>query len=245
MRWNRWVEITLEACLLWVALAVSLGVAKRTEAATQIQSGLPALAQVRPRPEFLVIVDASHGGDDTGATLPGKLLEKDLTLVLARELRRELEDRGVAVRMMRESDVYVSLERRAEVANEARPGLYVVLHAGETGQGARVYAPALPIVSASSTGPFVPWDSAQAGAIEESKTAARLVTGELRKTGLNVREMTTSLRPLNNLLSPAIAVEWATGTQVLKPQKMQKLEAALASSIAAGIVQARNQMGGR
>jgi N-acetylmuramoyl-L-alanine amidase len=201
-------------------------------------------AEARPRPEFLVILDAGHGGDDQGATLAGKLLEKDLTLALARQLRVELEERGVSVRMVRESDLNVSLDRRAEIANELRPNLYVALHAGQPGLGARVYAPAL-APSTAATEPFLPWESAQAASIGQSKNAARIVAAEMSKTGMSVREMTTPLRPLNNITAPAIAIEWATGSQSLKPQQMQKLEAALASSIAAGIVQTRHQIGAR
>ena len=81
--------------------------------------------------------------------------------------------------------------------------------------------------------------------IEQSKNAARIVTAEMRKTGISVRQMTTPLRPLNNVTAPAIAVEWATGSQGLKPQQTQKLEVALASTIAAGIVQVRHQIGAR
>jgi N-acetylmuramoyl-L-alanine amidase len=249
MRWNsrRLLMIMTGAALLpSAALAIWLGIAEPAVAAAWTQSDVsPPPAQTRPRPEFLVIVDASHGGGDNGATLAGKVLEKDLTLALARELKTELEDRGVSVRMLRDSDLSLSLERRAEVANEARPSLYVSLHAGAPGQGARVYAPALPMFSAGSAGPFIPWDSAQAASIAQSKTAARAVTVEISKTGMSVREMTTPLRPLNNLVAPAIAVEWAPGAQGLRPQQMQKLEAVLASSIASGIVQARIQMGVR
>lgn len=192
-----------------------------------------------------MIIDASHGGDDPGATLSGKLLEKDLTLSLARLLRVELEERGVAVRMLRESDVSVSLERRAEVANELHPNLYIALHAGAPGQGARVYAPALALSPAAATGPFVPWESAQAASITQSGMAARALTAEMRKSGLNVSQMRSPLRPLNNVTAPAIAIEWAAGPQALKPQQVQKMEVTLASTIAAGIVQTRGQLGGR
>jgi len=229
----------LLAAILWLA-----GARGSVGAAWPRQEPAEALTEARPQPEFLVIVDASHGGDDQGATLSGNLREKDLTLALARSLKVELEERGVSVHMVRESDVNVSLERRAEVANEARPNLYVALHVGQPGQGARVYAPAL---SPSTAGkePFLPWESAQMASIEQSKSAARIVTAEMRKTGMSVRQMTTPLRPLNNVTAPAIAVEWATGSQGPKPQQTQKLEDALASSIAAGIVQVRHQIGAR
>src|SRR4051812_7936036 len=94
--------------------------------------------------DFFVIIDPSHGGYDAGANFGGKLLEKDVTLKLARELKKELDERGIAARMLRDSDVDVSLDRRAEIANEQHAGLYIALHAGGPGRGVRVYAPLLP-----------------------------------------------------------------------------------------------------
>src|SRR5262249_486322 len=55
--------------------------------------------------EFFVMIDPSHGGYDKGAAFTNKLLEKDVTLKLARELRKELEERGIRSRMLRDSDV--------------------------------------------------------------------------------------------------------------------------------------------
>jgi len=242
MRWNNPRVRALTAILLCAGITLLWLAAAKPSAGAARSLQEP---ETRPRPEFLVIIDAGHGGDDKGATLPGKVQEKDLTLVLARLLRAELEERGVAVRMLRDSDVSLSLERRAEIANEARPNLYVALHAGVPGQGARIYAPALSMSGAAPMGPFVPWEMAQAASIEQSKAVARVVTAEVRKSGTSALQMTTPLRPLNNVAAPAIAVEWATGQQSLKPQQMQKLETALASSIAAGIVQARHQIGAR
>ena len=66
------------------------------------------------------MIDPSHGGYDKGATFGGKLVEKDITLRLAREVRKELEERGIAARLLRESDIDLSLDRRAEITNEQR-----------------------------------------------------------------------------------------------------------------------------
>ena len=240
MPWNNRRGITLAlAALAACMLGLWLGAIRHAHA--EQSSAQPTLFQPHPRAEFLVIVDAGHGGDDTGAILAGKLLEKDLTLSLARQLKRELEDRGVTVRMLREFDVNLSLERRAEIANELRPSLYVALHAGAPGEGARVYAPSIPNLSEKPAGAFLPWESAQTASIGQSRTAAGTVTAGLRKAGLNVREMTTPLRPLNNIAAPAIAVEWATGPQGLRSPPAQRTEAGLASALATGIVHLRNQ----
>jgi N-acetylmuramoyl-L-alanine amidase len=189
------------------------------------------------------MIDPSHGGDDKGAVFAGKAKEKDFTLALGRELRRELEERGISSRLLRDSDSNLSLERRAEIANEERPSIYVALHAGPPGKGARVYMPALPFAQAPSAGRFLPWESAQRNSLDRSRLVARAVLPELRKAGLPVVMLTTPLRPLNNLTSPAIAVEWAPeGPQSLESQR---LRIALASALAQGLMQARSAIGAR
>src|SRR5438309_9647857 len=104
----------------------------------------PTPSESPRRTEFFVMIDPSHGGYDTGANFGNKLLEKDITLKLAREPRKELDQRGIPARMLRDSAVDIALDRRAEIANEQRAGLYIALHAGRPGHGVRIYAPLLP-----------------------------------------------------------------------------------------------------
>jgi N-acetylmuramoyl-L-alanine amidase len=82
------------------------------------------------RPGHVVTVDAGHGGDDNGNPglyLPGGLKEKHVTLAVALLLRRELESRGVRVRMTRTTDVRPDLVRRAPTCG-ADCDLFVSLH---------------------------------------------------------------------------------------------------------------------
>jgi len=198
------------------------------------------------RPEFFVMIDPSHGGSDKGATFGGKLVEKDITLRLARELRKELEERGIASRLLRDSDIDLSLERRAEIANEQHAGLYVALHAGRPGKGVRVYASFLTDdPQQPSASRFMPWESAQAGALGRSQITARAVSDELRKKGLAVADLAMPVRPLNNLAPPAIAVELAPESD--DPQSLENLKRqnTIASAVAAAIAQIRSQLGGR
>jgi len=55
------------------------------------QPSAPLAEGQRHAPEFFVMIDPSHGGNDKGATFGGKLMEKEITLRLAREVRKELE----------------------------------------------------------------------------------------------------------------------------------------------------------
>ncbi len=75
-----------------------------------------------------IIVDAGHGGKDPGA-IRGTLLEKDLTLAAALELRRVLRQRGYRVRLTRDTDVYVSLKQRRSRARKMGGDLFISLHA--------------------------------------------------------------------------------------------------------------------
>jgi N-acetylmuramoyl-L-alanine amidase len=190
------------------------------------------------------MLDASHGGEDAGASLgPAKVPEKEISLALARLIKRQLEERGIPARLLRDADVNLSLEQRAAITNEEHAGLYVSLHAGQPGKGVRVYSPALLMAQSPSVGRFRPWESAQAGSLEQSRLAARTVAAELRKTGLAVASLGTTLRPLNNVIPPAIGVEWAPGTEDLHAPQLQRLANMLAAGIATAIPPVRNAEG--
>jgi hypothetical protein len=73
-------------------------------------------------PQFAVVIDAAHGGTDTGAHLTEQLEEKDLVLALSVELRSMLSAHGILVTTTREMDVDLSPLRRAEIANHRGGG---------------------------------------------------------------------------------------------------------------------------
>jgi N-acetylmuramoyl-L-alanine amidase len=100
--------------------------------------------EARGRP--IVVIDAGHGGRDPGArSVSGDVVEKDLTLALARELRDDLVQRGrVRVAMTRDDDRYLSLEDRAVVARGVGAAMFVALHMDSApnplARGASVYS---------------------------------------------------------------------------------------------------------
>lgn len=90
--------------------------------------GLPVSSRAAERPARIV-VDPGHGGDQGGATSPTGLLEKDVSLQVARRLREHLEEElGALVLMTREEDVFLPLPERVEFANKQRPDLFVSIH---------------------------------------------------------------------------------------------------------------------
>jgi N-acetylmuramoyl-L-alanine amidase len=76
-----------------------------------------------------VVVDAGHGGEDSGARGSGGLEEKQLVLDVARRLAAALRGDDLRVVMTRNDDTFVPLEARTWVANDAHADLFVSIHA--------------------------------------------------------------------------------------------------------------------
>ena len=72
---------------------------------------------VFPPAEITVVVDAGHGGSDTGAVSPHGRFEKDANLRLALAVRDELVARGYRVVMTRTDDSFPALYDRPKVAH--------------------------------------------------------------------------------------------------------------------------------
>jgi len=78
-----------------------------------------------------IVVDAGHGGNDSGArSASGKYLEKELTLDVARRVAELLaEEPGFVVMLTRKKDVYLTLKERTDYANSNNADLFVSIHA--------------------------------------------------------------------------------------------------------------------
>lgn len=75
-----------------------------------------------------VVVDAGHGGKDTGAIGPHGAREKDVALTIAKKVAARLRASGFTVILTRREDTFVSLEERTRIANEAHADLFVSIH---------------------------------------------------------------------------------------------------------------------
>jgi len=75
-----------------------------------------------------VVVDAGHGGRDTGALGPRGTREKDVALAIAKALAAKLKALGFTVVLTRPDDRYLTLDERTRIANEARADLFVSIH---------------------------------------------------------------------------------------------------------------------
>ncbi len=99
--------------------------------------------QAAPRP-FRVVLDPGHGGADLGATAEhdGKVLaEKDLTLALALEAKKQLQLRGIQVSLTRSRDAEVPLSERTALANRQKADLFISIHMNSTPSGQRNPSP--------------------------------------------------------------------------------------------------------
>jgi len=91
-----------------------------------------------------IVIDAGHGGHDSGTLGAGGIEEKDVVLDVALRLGKLLHDRlGAEVVYTRDDDTFVPLETRTAIANKAQADLFISVHANSssdvTVKGVEVY----------------------------------------------------------------------------------------------------------
>lgn len=80
-----------------------------------------------------VVIDAGHGGHDTGTIGPGGLLEKDLVLDVALRLGALITNKlGAEVIYTRSDDTFIPLEQRTKIANDQKADLFISIHANSS-----------------------------------------------------------------------------------------------------------------
>jgi N-acetylmuramoyl-L-alanine amidase len=144
--------------------------------------------------------------------------------------------------MLRESDSGLSLDQRAGAANAAHAGIFITLHAASQGTGVRIYTALLP-VEGESKGTFRAWNAAQAPALPLSRTYAAAIVSELQKRQVSARGASASLRPLNNMTMPAVAVELAPGPNGIADLPSANYQEQMAIAIADAILPFRDRLG--
>lgn len=93
---------------------------------------------------YTIVIDAGHGGEDPGASGPYGIREKNITLSVAREIERQLQETGrYNVVLTRNRDVYIKLRERVDISRRVKGDLFVSIHADKiarTGvRGASIY----------------------------------------------------------------------------------------------------------
>jgi N-acetylmuramoyl-L-alanine amidase len=202
-----------------------------------LTSLVPIAAQAQqPTPRTIILLDPAHGGPDPGAHLPNNLLEKDITLAFAARLRALLSTSGFAVISTHEIDPAVPFptDQRAEIGNHAHPTACLILHATASGTGIHVVTSALAPNNREDPHATIPWNTAQAASIPQSLDLANDIGLALERARLPVILSRASLRPLDNLTCPAVAIEIAP----LDPATTPVTDAAYQQNIAKAIVAA-------
>src|ERR1700739_376205 len=81
-----------------------------------------------------IVIDAGHGGQDTGTIGPHGLMEKDLCLDIALRLGKLIQDEVPSANVIytRQADTFVTLDQRTEIANKAKADLFLSIHANSS-----------------------------------------------------------------------------------------------------------------
>ena len=204
----------------------------RTAYRQEIPSYEPPPEEVLAQDRFnIVVLDPGHGGEETGAVGRKGLLEKDLTLDIAQQLKRVIETTtGIRVILTRDGDYNVSLTDRTTIANMERADLFISIHANWSKSphagGAETYflsskatdeaARRLALVENRREGGFssgglelILWDMAQSQYLEESEWFGEVLQSELNVlTGVRNRGVKQALfTVLVGATMPAVLVE--------------------------------------
>jgi N-acetylmuramoyl-L-alanine amidase len=214
-----------------------------------------------------IVIDPGHGGHDTGVRGAAGLEEKTVTLDVARLVRTLVETRlGLRVILTRDTDLSLSLDQRAAMANNSRANLLLSLHVNgtrATGQtGAEIFhlrldqesQEALRAASAGAVSlvalggrrrviELVPWDLAQARYIDSSALLARVLREELqRQVPMSARPIRqVPMRLLSSANMPAALIEMAYLTSPAQEARLDtdEFKAATAQGIFNAIVRFR------
>ncbi len=88
------------------------------------------------RSDSLVVIDAGHGGHDSGAVNSGKK-EKDLVLKITQKLYKEFKREGYRVHLTRNSDRFLRLDERTKIADQKDAEVFISVHANAIGNVSR------------------------------------------------------------------------------------------------------------
>src|SRR5262249_32581248 len=95
----------------------------------QIEQRLQRIARLKQDRKRVVAVDAGHGGEDVGARGPYGVLEKNVTLAVARALIRELNEiPGVQGALTRDGDYFIPLQSRYRMAEKMKADVFISIH---------------------------------------------------------------------------------------------------------------------
>lgn len=242
----RWIKpISFPSIERAATSALLLAACSWVLSSSAVGQGPVAAAQVAPAPaaRFIVVLDAAHGGDDSGGH-SGSWTEKSLALALSVRLRSLLGARGISVVTTRESDVSLEPQQRIAIADHSGAQACLSLHASLSGSGIHLFASSL---APAPPALFEPWKTAQAGSVTRSLALAGVLNSALQHAGMAVTLGRTELPILDSMTCPALAIEISpdrTSTQSPPQSPVDSLndpgyQARVAEALAAALVEWR------
>jgi N-acetylmuramoyl-L-alanine amidase len=203
-------------------------------------------------PFSLVVLDPGHGGQDSGA-MCGNVLEKDLTLDVARRVERLLQAQGLATLMTRVGDGYVSLADRTSLTNRARDCVFVSIHFNEgnkpVSSGVETYYAAHQTITGTpivSWLPFLQKVSSSELPNPESQALAGLIQDSLvvRTQSVNRGTKVEQFFVIANVRYPAVLVEggFLTNKEDIARIGSEDYREQLAAAVSEGILNYRERL---
>jgi len=192
----------------------------------------------------LVVVDPAHGGIDKGVRLSEKVSEKDVTLAIARLLKKDLDrSKNIKVSLTRTSNKDVSVSDRVKIAKKASTDLFVSLHInagfGKKASGFEVYFPGFDSVTDKNSSNAILKDMVTTKYLNESVKLAQIIQKNMGKIfprkdrGLR----SAPILVLEGLTVPAVVLEigFATNTKDKKKLLDKSAQKAIARALAKSI----------
>jgi N-acetylmuramoyl-L-alanine amidase len=199
----------------------------------------------------VVVLDAGHGGNDSGARGQNGLLEKNLNFQIVSRVRLALlATNRYRVVLTRIGDADPSLNDREATANIVRPIAFISFHAGNLGAAiprinVYTYMPsAPPDMSLPGNALFVPWREAQAPYAGQSLQLATALQQQLEVTTHDASSPPQSapVRILRSVAAPAVAIEVGSLAPDTNPAPLTS--SVFQQQLADGIVRALAQIQG-
>jgi len=237
--------VALSGLLLMVASFIWMQLRQAERPGTSTEPKTTSAAS----PFTVVVLDPGHGGQDSGA-MCGGLLEKDLTLDVARRIDRLLDSEGVATLMTRVGDTYVSLADRAAFANRVRNCIFVSIHFNEDNQpvasGVETYYAAHQITAGSFLASWLPflWRPLSDSPNAESRNLAELIQEAVvaRTRTIDRGTQARQFFVIANVTSPAVLVEggFLTNKEDISKLATEDYRDQIAAAVADGILRYRD-----
>src|SRR6201993_3116220 len=202
----------------------------------------------------VVVLDPGHGGQDSGA-MCGGVMEKDLTLDVARRVDRLLDSQGIATLMTRLGDNYVSLADRAAFGNRVNDSIFISIHFNEDNKpvasGVETYYAAHQIAPGSTLASWLPLFSQPPADSPkpESQSLAGFIQEALVARTRSVDRGTQAKQffVIANVTSPAVLIEggFLTNKEDVSKLASEDYRDQLAAAVADGILRYRDAVSQR